>query len=238
MKKLILFLTLIGISTTTEAQWFGKRINGNGKIVTITRNVDDYDQISVAGSFDVELVAGTEGKLTIKMDENLIEYLVTEVEGQKLKIRWEKGINISTRSKLLITVPFKDINEVSLSGSGDIFTEDLISGNKLKAALSGSGDIKLRVDTKDLTTAISGSGDIAITGETDTLDCAISGSGAFKGNSLKAKTVEISIAGSGDASVDTVEYLNVRIAGSGDVTYSGNPKQDVKISGSGSVRSR
>ncbi|MCB0471768.1 MAG: DUF2807 domain-containing protein [Flavobacteriaceae bacterium] len=238
MKKLMLLAVMFGITMSVNAQWFNKKVKGNGKIVTITRNVDSYDQVAVAGSFNVELVAGTEGKLTVQMDENLLEYLVTEVEGSKLKIRWEKGINVYTKSKLLITVPFEDIYGVALAGSGDIIANDIIKGDSFGAALSGSGDMNLKVDVNSLKTAISGSGDIDVAGNSVTLDCAISGSGDFDGSKLNSKEVTVAIAGSGDASVGTVADLNVKIAGSGDVTYSGNPKKNVKISGSGSVRSR
>lgn len=236
-KSIILALLLI-ITTNVNAQWFGKKIRGNDNTVTKTRHVDDYDKIAVAGSFDIKLVAGTEGDIIITMDENLLEYLVTEVEGDKLKIRWEKGVNVYSNHKMLITIPFKDIDAVSLSGSGDIKNEDLIKADNFRTSLSGSGDIKLMVDTNSLASAISGSGDISIKGNTNKLDCSIAGSGDFDGFKLTANDVSIKISGSGDADVKASENLKVSIAGSGDVTYIGNPRQNVKISGSGSVSSR
>lgn len=238
MKKFTIIIILVAFTANVNAQWYGKKIKGNGKVVTETRNVSDYSQIAVAGSFDVKLVAGKEGKLTIKGEENLLEYLITEVKDGKLKIKWEKGVNINTTKELLVTVPFEDIEAVSLAGSGDVFSEDTIKADNLKVALAGSGDIKLNINASSISSAISGSGDIQLTGSSENLKCAIAGSGDINGYELTSNNVEVSIAGSGDIKVNAKENLKARISGSGDVYYKGNPRQDVKVSGSGSVSSR
>ena len=238
MKKFTIIIILVAFTANVNAQWYGKKIKGNGKVVTETRNVSDYSQIAVAGSFDVKLVAGKEGKLTIKGEENLLEYLITEVKDGKLKIKWEKGVNINTTKELLVTVPFEDIEAVSLAGSGDVFSEDTIKADNLKVALAGSGDIKLDINASSISSAISGSGDIQLTGSSENLKCAIAGSGDINGYELTSNNVEVSIAGSGDIKVNVKENLKARISGSGDVYYKGDPKQDVKVSGSGSVSSR
>jgi hypothetical protein len=239
MKKIITFMLLIFLVGTLNAQWYGKKIKGNGKVVTENRNVSDYDEISVAGSFDVKLVSGQEGKLMIKAEENLLEYLITEVKDGDLKIKWKKGVSIRSNKEVLVTVPFKSIEGVSLAGSGDVFTEDVIEADKFKVALSGSGDIKLRLKAIDVSSAVSGSGDIQLRGTTNSFKCSIAGSGDFHGYELTTKEADISIAGSGGVKVYVTEKLKGRIAGSGDIYYKGEPKiQDVKVSGSGSVSSQ
>ena len=238
MKKFTIIIILLAFTANVNAQWYGKKIKGNGNVVTKTRNVSEYDQIAVAGSFDVKLVAGKEGKLTIKVEENLLEYLITEVKDGKLKIKWEKGVNINTTKELLVTVPFEDIDAVSLAGSGDVFSEDTIKTDNLKVALAGSGDVQLIINATSISSAISGSGDIKLKGSSENLKCAIAGSGDINGYELVSNNVEVSIAGSGDIKVNAKENLKARISGSGDVYYRGNPRQDVKVSGSGSVSSR
>ena len=239
MKKLVSILVIIAFTANINAQWFKKRIRGNGDMVTKIRTVGEYDKISVGGAFDVKLIAGEEGKLTIKIDENLLEYLVTKVEGGKLKIKWQKGVNISSRKGILITVPFKDIEGVSLAGSGDVYSDDMIKATTFKAALSGSGNLKLRVTAQNVKTAISGSGDVELRGTTNKLKCSIAGSGDIRAYELIANDAEVSIAGSGTVRIFVDDNLKARIAGSGDIYYKGEAKrQDVKVSGSGSVSSR
>ncbi len=238
MKKLITIAVLLAFTTSINAQWF-KRVKGNGNMITKTRTVGEYDEIMAGGSFDVKLIAGTEGKITIHIDENLLEYLITEVDGDRLKLKWEKGSNISTRNKILITVPFKEISEVLLTGSGDVFSEANIKATDFKAILSGSGNMKLDITASYLSSKISGSGSISLSGTSDKLEYVISGSGNIKGYELVTREADVRISGSGGIKTNVTENLKARIAGSGNIYYKGNPKkQDTKVSGSGNVSSR
>jgi len=238
MKKLITLAVLLVFTTSINAQWFGK-VRGNGDMVTKTRNVGEYDKVSVGGSFDVKLYAGAEGKLTITVDENLLEYLVTKVDDGKLKIKWKKGTNVSHRSKILVTVPFKDIEAVSLAGSGDIYSDNVIKADSFKAALAGSGDIKLEVDASSVSSSIAGSGDISLSGSANSIKCSIAGSGDIEAYDLSSNNADVRISGSGGIRISVKDNLTARISGSGNVYYKGDPKkQDVKVSGSGNVSSK
>ncbi|MFK5891126.1 MAG: head GIN domain-containing protein [Flavobacteriaceae bacterium] len=240
MKKLIALVVFVSLSlTTVQAQWFNKRIRGNNNMKEVTRNVGNFDGVSVGGSFDVKLVAGKEGKVTIHAEENLIPYLITEVRDNTLKIKWKKGISVNSHKRILVAVPFKEISKVALAGSGDVFTENsVINTDKLKVSLAGSGNIKLAVKAMGVKTSIAGSGDIYLNGTTDSFKASIAGSGDIHAFELKAKTSNLSIAGSGGIRTSTSDMLKVSIAGSGDVYYKGNPKEDARIAGSGSLRSK
>lgn len=244
MKTTVLFISIALLSITTiNAQWWGnsKKIKGDGNMVTKTRSVSDYDQIKVKGSLDVSLISGTEGQLKIEGESNLIEYIVTEVEDESLKIYVKKGYYLkqSTGKKLVITVPFKDISVVSLSGSGDINSTDTIKADDFKTGLSGSGDISLSLDAKNVSSAVSGSGDIVLRGSSDSFVAKVSGSGDLQAFDLKAKDVTAAVAGSGDVEVTATSSIKARVSGSGDIYYRGNPaKEDKKVSGSGDITKR
>ena len=239
MKKSILILaTLLMSITSAQAQWGNKKVKGNGKMTTITRTTADYDGINCAGSFDYILVAGTEGKITIEGEENLLEYVVTELKGNKLIIKTEKNINLSTSKNktIKITIPFKDISEVSLAGSGDLWNEDKITATDFEVSLAGSGDVTLDIEASEIEGNLAGSGDLTLKGHTNYLEANVAGSGDFHGFELQANHTTVSVAGSGDAKVVSNTSLKARVAGSGDIRYKGNPeKEDTKVNGSGSI---
>jgi DUF4097 and DUF4098 domain-containing protein YvlB len=238
MKK-VLAVGLIGIFTAScSAQW-GKGIKGNGNQVSIERSVGDYDEIAVSGFFDVDLVDGREGELTLEGEENLLEYIVTEVKNGKLAIRTKKGVNLKPSSwedGIRITVPVESIDAVSLSGSGDIVGKTTLKASDFKTAMSGSGDVTLDVETESIIAAMSGSGDMNLSGKTRDFDAAISGSGDIKAYDLEADNVEATVSGSADIKVTARKILKARVSGSGDISYRGNPeKVDTKTSGSGDI---
>lgn len=208
--------------------------------MTITRTTSDYDAVKFAGSFDYVLVSGTEGKIKIEGEENLLQYIITEVKNGTLSIRTENRINLQTsRNKTIkVTVPFEAIDAVSLSGSGDVWNESVISATNFKASITGSGDVTLEVEATAIDASVTGSGDLTLKGKTNSLKASVTGSGDYKGSNLSANDVDVSVTGSGDAKVVCHGHLKARVSGSGDIKYTGSPKtEDSKVAGSGSIGS-
>lgn len=236
--KLLLVFALIFSTSISAQNWLRNTVKGNGKITKITRTTADYNAIKCAGFMDFELVKGTEGTIIIEGEENLLEYIVTEVQGQSLVVKVENGVNLKTgwNKEIKITIPFEDIEKVSLAGSGDVWNKDVIDMDELNVELSGSGDINLKVKTNSLSSALTGSGDINITGDTNNLVTKVTGSGDFHGYELNSNNTEAYITGSGDIKVVSNDMLKARVTGSGDIKYKGNPdKEDTKVAGSGSI---
>lgn len=239
MKTLISILTFLIIGTNLNAQVFTKNIKGNGKLITENRNISDYDKIDVAGSFEVKLVKGKEGAISITSDENLMEYIETEVENGHLKIHPKKGYQLKSTKTILITVPFEMVDAISLAGSGNVSSTDVLNAEDLNLNLAGSGGLDLPVSTKKLTSHIAGSGNINLSGNTEVLKCEIAGSGNLEGATLKATATHVNIAGSGNVKIHAVSEIHANIVGSGDVIYTGNPAiEKSKSVGSGSIRKK
>ena len=224
---------------SVNAQW--KKVKGNGNMVTIERSTADYDRIAVAGWFDVELVSGTEGQLTLRGEENLLEYIKTEVNDNKLTIKVKNGVNLKPSSwgnggGIKVTVPIEEVESVNLSGSGDIVGSTVIKTDNFSTKLSGSGDVSLEIEAEIVEATLSGSGDINLSGNTGELEVRVSGSGDVKAFELIANKVEATISGSADVKVTANEELIARVSGSGDIRYKGDPKKiDSKASGSGEI---
>jgi len=237
LKSALLLMTLLSMSFT-QAQLGNKKIKGNGNVTTITRTTSDYDGIKCAGSMDYILVKGTEGKIRIEGEENLLKHIITEVKNNTLIVKVENHISLKTslNKTIKITIPFQDISEVSLAGSGDLWNEDKITTTNLDVSLAGSGDVTLDIDTSSVEGSIAGSGDLTLKGKTNNLEASVAGSGDFHGFKLQSNNTEVSVAGSGDAEVVSNDNLKARVSGSGDIAYKGNPnKEDTKVSGSGSI---
>jgi len=238
MKKLTTISLVVLFTVSCSAQW-GKKVNGNGKVVTIERSTGDYDAVAISGWFDVDLVDGNEGDVSLKGEENLLEHIITEVKDGKLVIKVEKGINLkpsSWKEGIHISVPVESINAVSLSGSGDIVGKKTIKTTNFNTSMSGSGDITLDLNASSISASMSGSGDINLSGSTTDFDVTISGSGDIKAYELEADNVDANVSGSADIKVTANESLKARVSGSGDIHYKGNPeKVDNKTSGSGDI---
>ena len=238
-KKILLTSIILSITFAVNAQnwWGGKnKIKGNGNTTTETRKVSDFDGVNVGGSFDVILLKGKEGKITIEAEENLIEYIETEVRGNNLKIQFQKNTNIRTTKRITITVYFNDIESVSLGGSGKVTSNNIIKAESFKVSLGGSGKINLQLDADEITTSIGGSGNIILEGETAEMNCKIAGSGSIRAYELTTDELYATIAGSGSIKTTVRTKIKAKVVGSGSIYYKGTPKYiDTKSLGSGDV---
>lgn len=238
MKKLAVLILGLLLTTSINAQWGGKRVKGNGHTVTKERKTADYDEINVAGFFNVELVSGNEGNISVKAEENLLEYIITEVKGNQLVIKTKNGysINTSRGNQIVITVPFEDIDEVTLSGSGDINSKNIIKATNFETSVSGSGDVNLEIDATSIEATVTGSGDLRLNGKTNDFQCHVTGSGDIHAYELKSEDVDASVTGSGDIKLYCSGVLKANIVGSGDIKYQGSPTKELsKTVGSGDI---
>jgi len=237
---ILLFSILLFSANTVNAQWWSnsKKVEGNKEVTNQTRSVANYDQISVTGMMEVQLIPGSEGKIDIEAESNLMEFIETEVNNGHLSISIQKGVNIepSKNYPIRIVVPFETLGALTLTGSGHIRNSDAIKARDFKINVTGSGNMNLNLITENIESTITGSGDLKLKGTSREFKCKVTGSGDVFAYDLKAFKVDASVTGSGDVEVSVENELDAKISGSGDIKYRGNPdKQNFKTSGSGTV---
>lgn len=226
-----------------------------------TRNVGTFTKISFRVPGKLYLRQGTPQKVEIEGKGDVLKEIETEVDGSKLVIGKEGndwfnwGDSDNDQVKVYITV--KDIDGLSVSGSGDLIGETKIVTGDLDLNVSGSGSLKVEIEASGAVEGdVSGSGNLIMKGKcrsfdsdvsgsgkvilttaiTETADFGVSGSGKIEASG-SAGTVKASISGSGKVLAANLETnkCDVRISGSGDVEINVKNELDANISGSGTV---
>ncbi len=214
----------------------GKRIDGSGNVVEETRAVAGFKALTIAGPIDVLLKAADADRVVVRGDDNIVPLILTNLEGERLVVGLQPNTSIHTRTKLQVTVEFKQMNGILIRGSGDV-RGDLIKTQIFETIVRGSGNVVIdRLDADAVALSINGSGDFTAGGRAASVGINVNGSGDVRTENLEARQVAVRIRGSGDVRVHAVEALTVDIAGSGDVRYRGSPTLSVKKAGSGDVR--
>lgn len=224
-KILTLFVALI-MATTTYAQ---KELD-----------LASFDELALRTSATVYLTQGSPQRVAVEGDEDDLEELEIEVNGDRLEIKrksssswfsWGGSSNIT----VYVTVP--KLEGVSVSGSGKVIGKNKFNADKLDLSVSGSGKMELDTDNEYTDISISGSGGIYLKGQTSEVELSISGSGRVRGEDFKAKIVKAKISGSGSCEIYAEEEIDARISGSGSIYYKGSPdKVNSSTSGSGRVK--
>lgn len=232
------FISLVNICCYA----FSNKIRGNGNVITRNISINDYDKISITGPFTIEYKQSQEpSALKLTTDENLFEYIDIHVVNSELQIqikcppKCKNGISIEPK-ELKIVSHSKNLNKISLTGSGSFLTKDLVSTKNMIISLTGSGDICLqKLEANILSCNLAGSGDISIQGKCDVAKANIAGSGDIDLQKCEANQANCDIAGSGDIKIYATKKINANIVGSGSIHYTGNPEIQKSIIGNGSV---
>jgi len=214
-------------------------IEGSGVSATETRTITEFTEIAIEGSGQAIVLFGEEPSIVVEADENLLEYIETEVKGSTLHLRLrhpEKRVSFRTRSPLRYTITTPSISAFSIAGSGGVNCADLETED-LTVDIAGSGTVVLDdMMCGAIVINIAGSGDVRMSGVAETQSIDIAGSGDVAAGDLRTEKTRIDIAGSGDATVWATERLRVSVAGSGDVRYYGSPSLAKSIDGVGKLR--
>lgn len=202
---LALFLCLVDCSST----------RGSGNIKTESRQVSGFSSVEVSGSAKLIVEQGAVESLSVTADDNLLQYLTSEVNGSKLTLGTKGNTSISPTAPITYTLSVKKLNEIGASGSVNVDAKG--------------------IQTDSLAVAVSGSANISISGQSPDQKIAISGSADYQAGNFNTKDTSISISGSAKAVVAVSDRLDVKVSGSGDVRYIGKPEVTKDISGAGSV---
>lgn len=233
MKKQLLIpvLALLGLGSCNF-----NRVKGNGHVVSKTYQETGFKDIEVSSSISVLLKQGSEFRIRIDAEENILEQLQVRKEGDKLVIRPRNNTNLSPTREIKVYITAPEYHNLEGSGSCAINSDGLLSGNEIELDLSGAGTTQLKVDVKKLKIDASGSSEIELSGKA--VDFSIGGSRSTSVDAfgLETENTAIELSGSGDAGVFASRSLKVDISGAGSVQYKGNPSVIEKdISGSGSI---
>ena len=232
---LILAIGLLG--SCKKGGFFCYREDGN--IITQERTVSTFSEVNLSNIGSVYIEQSTQQSVVVETSSNLQDIILTEVKGSTLEIKTKKGKCIKGSPTINIYVKTPDLDGLTISGSGNIYANRLISVNDMDLHISGSGNITLdSLSVSELTASISGSGSIQVDG-VDTMDyefLSITGSGNISTINYPALIAKTHISGSGSCKVYAINELNVNISGSGDVLYRGTPVITNTSSGSGTVK--
>lgn len=227
---------------------------GNGELIEESRTIPEFDAIQVAGSMHVYFEYAENPEVLVSCESNLMQYIETAVSDTELIIRTPFNVSVRPTKTIEVYVKGPYVDELRLSGSGMIYSSDVIEAHTLELKVSGSGEMDVAFEGEELFTKISGSGDLYVNaycsyssgsisgsgrltleGAATDAEYQISGSGKILGYDFPVETADLKISGSGDAFVHVHEYLYADISGSGSIHYLGDALIQTRISGSGKI---
>lgn len=212
-------------------------ITGDGKVVSQTRDVPEFTGVKVGSGIDVFLTQGDDQLVEVEADENLQEWIMTEVKGSVLHIYTDKNIRLAKAKR--VNINCKILDRIDISSAGDVTAVNRFKADKLDIDMSSAGDLNLEVEANEISISISSAGNAVLKGKTDTLKADLSSAGDLNAYDLEAKYGDISVSSAGSARVFITDEASFHSSSAGDIDYKGEPRmKEIHTSSAGSVNKK
>ncbi len=212
---------------------FGNGKTGNGQIVEETRNIDEnFTIVSASEGIDVFVTQGSEYKISVEADENIIDLIGTDVRDGRLKIHAIENIGRATKN-VYVTLP--EISALESSSGADLIAQNVVESERIELDASSGADLQVELVAGEVSADCSSGADIRVSGKADMLYADASSGSDIKASDLVVKRCNADASSGADISVNVSESLVADASSGADIRYSGDPSVQTKKSVSGSV---
>lgn len=227
-----LLLSVILASAPAVAQWKA----GNGNVIEEKREVKSFDIIKVQKGINLYITQGSPASLVVKADENLMENIITKVDGNTLYLDVQGSIRKVKAMDVYVTLG--NLKELHASGGSDVYAESGLKAGELKLFCSGGSDTKMKLDAETLYCETSGGSDAVLSGKANKLSVKSSGGSDFNGKGLEVVSCKIHTSGASDAWVFVTGEIEMEASGASDIHHKGGAKViSSKASGGSDIHS-
>lgn len=153
-------------------------IKGEGEVAEKEFELSAFEELSLANAWDVKLIQGSENKMIVKANENLIDILKIDEQERVLKIGTKSKENIGRADSKLITIYFSgNLKKLRASSGVNLFATEQLSFQDIDISSSSGSDVELNVKTQKLNCSSSSGSDMKLKiSSTDILANSSSGS--------------------------------------------------------------
>ncbi|MGO3184021.1 MAG: head GIN domain-containing protein [Aequorivita sp.] len=209
---------------------------GNGNLVTQERDVtENFTEVRGSAGLDVYLTQGDTNKIVVETDENLQQYIETNVKNGKLHVTTSENIGRSKAKKVYVT--FMELNNIEASSGADVIGNSIIKSKNLSLRSSSGADLEVEVFSQELTIKSSSGSEVDVSGKASTLKADASSGSEIDAEKLMVVNCNAEASSGAEVTVNVKDRLETHVSSGGSIKYYGDPVSvDSNKSHSGSVK--
>jgi len=230
--KYIVVVWLLLIMTSCKYT-IGNQIEGNGKVKTENREINDpFSKIKVSQGIHVIVEQANNTSVTINADENLLQYISTRVEHGVLIISTNKSYE--TQNDIEVNVKMPIIDGFDTSSASLITNLGKLKGNKLELNTSSGSEITLEsIEFAQVNADASSGSKMNLEGKTFNYSVDASSGSSINSENLLANTIIAKTSSGSSLDVHPLVSLTAKASSGSSINYDGSPKNVTQDSSSG-----
>jgi len=206
-------------------------VKGEGEVIEEEFELSNFNEVSFANGWDVELIQSDTNKMIVKANENLVELLKIDQDDLYLKVGTESKDNIGKADSKLLTLYYTgklktlkasssvklfsseqlDFDDVKISSSSGSSVELNIKTKKLDCSSSSGSEMMLKISSTDVSASSSSGSELELSGKSKSIVASSSSGSSF---SLSGYTEALEADSSSGSEIDAEELKAVNVTAS------------------------
>ena len=215
----LLFITVVSIAVLPSCRF--KCIKGSGHQITEAHKVGSFTKLEISGGFHVNLKQDSSGNVSITADDNLMQYIHTNNDGDVLHIYSKK--NMCGSGEMVLNIGVKNLDEIRTSGGINLVTDGKLVTKDLHLHMSGATKLDMDLTADNVISEGSGSTELNLKGQAVSHKVELTGSGKVNALDFVVGSYDIETTGASECNINVLKELNVNSTGAAEVKYRGNP---------------
>ena len=215
----------------------GKRIKGNGNVITQARTFSGFTGVDVSSAIHLYIKQDSAFSVKVEADDNLQQYILIEQDGNILRVKQRNNTNLDATGSIKVYVSAPLFRNLDASGACNIIGENVLSAtDEIDIDVSGASDAELELKAPKVSAEMTGASDVKLKGQTKDLHIEGTGASHAKCFELLSENADVDVTGASSAEVFASVKLKAEASGASDVRYKGNAAVTQSASGAGSVK--
>jgi len=198
----------------------------SGNIITLDKNINENDNISLEGNLNVTLIKDTINKAEIIADKNQIQLLNFKDKGNTFTISTNNATyRNSTKDRIKIILHLKNIESISGTDKVSITSDSIINGDDFNLNLVENSSADIKLNTKSFNCNMISNSSCKIAGKTDDASINIMKNSSLSAKEFCIKDCSINEMKNSTADLNITGTISKNISNNSKINIVGKPKE-------------
>lgn len=240
MVKFAVFCTKV-IAATIAAVLFsschanidwGNGIDGNGKVTTQKRNVENnFSKVEVSRGLNVIIEQAATYFVEVEADENLQEHIITKVENGTLVVTSDENIDEAKAKTIRVKLP--SLKSLEATSGSSVSSSGIFTGTDIEVKTSSGSETILSLEIDNIICESSSGSTVTLRGKSLNLTTISKSGSSIDATDLLANEITSKSSSGSSTKVHPLVSLKAKASSGSSIDYKSSPKTVSKDESSG-----
>jgi cell division septal protein FtsQ len=201
------------------------KVAGNGQSKSVERTLPAFEEISVEGEIEVVLIKGTTKSVIVTTDDNLVGYVKTEVEGDRLNVFVECECQMIPTQPVVVQIPTEGLDYVQANDRTKV-SAGSITIKDIEIELNDDAQLTLKdIDAEHLEVIATNSSKVEMSGKSQEISIQTEDDATLDARNLVTQDAEVDSSGDSNVSLQVIAKLDAELSDDAVLKLQNEPKE-------------